>query len=72
MAILGREMPLACEHLHLVPQYPFVMSTLDDTKIMKFISLRCSANELLLFHSYFHYFLFGTNIFNLYTFNIFP
>ena len=45
MAILGLKMALACEHLHLVPQYPFVMSTLDDTKIMKFISLPMECEQ---------------------------
>ena len=36
IAILGLlQMPLPREHLHLVPEYPSVSSTFDDTKIMK-------------------------------------
>ena len=70
MAILGLKMPSPCEHLHLVPQYPFVMSTLDDTKIMKFISLSLQCERVLTVSLIFSLFLFGTNTFNLFTFNI--
>ena len=37
--ILLLKMPLPCEHLHLVTGYPFLMSTVDETKIIKFMSL---------------------------------
>ena len=38
-------MPLPCEHFHLVPQYSFLTSTFDDTKIMKIVSLPSQCEQ---------------------------
>ena len=46
-------MSLPCEHLHLVPQYPFVTSIFDNTKIMNIMSLpsRCKWAISVIFDS---------------------
>ena len=41
-----RQQPLPCKGLHLVPRYRYVMSTFDDTKIMKNMPLPLQCEKL--------------------------